>query len=165
MAGKSFRSAVSTTRELTLAGSTDASTPVNRVERNGSPSTTSRTVAAIATGHGRRIRACASRYQPPCSPAAVRSTARRQRGSAPAFTRRPSRTKRAGSTVSAISPASGPTRPPAIPIDWRNPSGKIATVATAAPTVIDENATVRPAVASVARTASAPGPWRASSSR
>ena len=96
MAGKSFRRAVSTTRELTLAGSTDASTPVNRVDRNGSPSTRSSAVAAIATGHGRRIRACASRYQPPCSPDAVRSTARRQRGSAPAFTRGPSRTKSAG---------------------------------------------------------------------
>ena len=68
-AGKSCRSAVSTTRELALAGSTDASTPVKRIERNGRPSTTSSAVAAIATGHGRRISACASRYQPPCSPA------------------------------------------------------------------------------------------------
>ena len=73
--------------------------------------------------------------------------------------------KSAGSTVSAISPASGPTSPPAMPIERRNPSGKTASVAIAAPTVTELYATVLPAVAIVARTASAPGPRRASSSR
>ena len=163
--GKSRRSAVSTTREESCGGSTEASTPVKRIERNGTASTTSSAVAPIATGTGRRISACASRYQPPRSPRAARSAARRQRRGESAFTRSPSRTKSAGRTVSEISPASGATSPPAMPIERRKPSGKIASVAIAAATVTELKATVRPAVAIVRRTASAPGPSRASSSR
>ena len=68
--------------------------------------------------------------------------------------RGPSRQKSAGRSVSAIAPASGPTRAPAIPIERRNPSGKTASVAIAAPTVTELKATVRPAVRIVSRTAS-----------
>ena len=50
-----------------------------------------------------------------------------------------------------------------MPIERRKPSGKTASVATAAPTVTELKATVRPAVASVARTASGPGPAPSSS--
>ncbi len=52
-----------------------------------------------------------------------------------------------------------------MPIERRKPSGKMASVAIAAATVTELNATVRPAVAIVRRTASGPGPSRASSSR
>ena len=121
------------------------------------PSTTSRVAAATATGIGRRMIACASRYQPPSC--AFPCGGRRRTESA--SIRGPSRAKRAGRTVSAMIPASGPTRPPAMPIERRKPSGKTASVATAAPTVTDEKAIVRPAVRRVVRIASG----RPSSSR
>ena len=54
---------------------------------------------------------------------------------------------------------------PAIPIDWAKPSGKTVNVASAAATVAAENATVRPAVTMVARTAVCVSAPAASSSR
>ena len=78
--GKSCRSAVSTTRELTLGGSTDASTPVKRIDeerqrraRRAAPSRRSRPATAAASA---RARAGTSR---PARRAAARSAARRQR--------------------------------------------------------------------------------------
>ena len=134
--------------------------PVKWIDVNGIPARIRTVAASAANGTGRRMSACASRYQAPRSRGVA---ACRRTGSA--LMRGPSRKKSGGRTVSETSPASGPTSAPAIPIERRNPSGKTASVAIETPTVTELNATVRPAVATVARTASAPGPRWASSSR
>ena len=56
-------------------------------------------------------------------------------------------------TSSATSPASSATAIPPIAIERRNPSGNTSSDAKAAATVTALNATVRPAVASVVRSA------------
>ena len=54
---------------------------------------------------------------------------------------------------------------PPIPIEYRKRCGNTSREASAAATVSELNSTVRPAVAIVRRSASAPGPTAASSSR
>ena len=164
--GKWRRSASSAARACALGGSTLASTPMNRAFRNGRPSAISTVALAMAIGSGWRITQWANRYQPPRSSGrAARSAARCQLAGASAFTFVPSRAKSAGSTVSATSPASGAMISPPMAIERRKPSGNTSSDANAAATVTALNATVRPAVWRVARSASTPGPCRTSSSR
>ena len=82
-----------------------------------------------------------------------------------AFTRGPSTASNAGSTVSETSAAISATAAPPIPIEYRNRCGNTVSDASAAATVTDENSTVRPAVASVRRSAADVSGWRSSSSR
>ena len=98
---------------------------------------------ASAIGSGRRITACASRYQPP---RLVR------RGLTASF--EPQSANVAGAMTSDARPAMSATTAPAIPIDFRNPSGKTVSVISASATVTALKATVRPAVRIVVRTAS-----------
>ena len=75
-----MRIASSTIRADCSCGSTDASTPVNAIRRNGSPITISSTAVAVATGAGRRITERESRYHgPACTCAASRCIATCQR--------------------------------------------------------------------------------------
>ena len=71
----------------------------------------------------------------------------------------------AGAITSADMPATSDTAAPAMPIDFRKPSGKTVSVISAKATVTALKATVRPAVFIVVRTALAPGPCWVSSSR
>ena len=66
----------------------------------------------------------------------------------------PQTAKIAGAITSAAAPATSETTAPAIPIDFRNPSGKTVSVTSASATVTALKATVRPAVRTVVRTAS-----------
>ena len=105
-AGTPCSSASSTTRADWSRGSTLASTPVNLTPRNGSPSAISSAEAPTATGTGRRMTRCESRYQkPPRSPDASRCSAACQRFGLSAFTRGPSAARIAGSSVSETSAA------------------------------------------------------------
>ena len=76
---------------------------------------------------------------------------------------RPQMANVAGAITSAAAPATIATAAPAIPIDFRKPSGNTVSVISASATVTALNATVRPAVCIVVRTAS--GLSLASSSR
>ena len=106
------------------------------------------------------------RYQKP-SVMTEDSRSRRlcRRVGASAFTRVPSRTSRAGSTVSEIRPDSSATDAPPTPIEFRKFWGKSISAPVAPATVTELNTTVRPALARVRRIASTPGPLRAISSR
>ena len=164
--GNSRVSTSSTTRAGRSVGSTDASTPVNWIRRNGRPMTISSVAVAIAIGPGRRITVRERRYHGPswrC--AASRCIAARQRFRLSAFTRGPSAASSAGSSVSETNAALSATRLPPTPIEYRKRSGKTSIEAIAAATVSAENSTVRPAVATVARTASAVSRSCSSSSR
>ena len=164
--GNSVRSASSTTRAVRSCGSTDASTPVNSIRRNGRPSAISATAATVAIGAGRRMTARDSRYQPPsCTCAASRLIATCQRLRLSALTRGPSAASSAGSTVSDTNAAVSATSTPPTPIEYRNRSGNTSIAAIAAATVTEENSTVRPAVRTVARSASAVPSARPISSR
>ena len=123
-------------------------------------------MAATAIRPGTRATSRGSRYQKPLSAGrASRSACRaRKRGVSPS-TRRPSRVRIAGSTVSAIAAAIRATKSPAIPIEYRKRCGNTRSEASAPATVIELKSTVRPAVARVRPIASVPGPVRASSSR
>lgn len=72
---------------------------------------------------------------------------------------------KAGATVRAATAATTATVAPAMPIDFRKPSGKMISVDSATATVAALKTTVRPALAMVARIACMPGPLRLSSSR
>ena len=164
--GKSWSSASETRWALADFGSTLASKPVNATRRKGSPSTTSTAAAAIATRPGRRITPRESRYQKPsCARRASRSPARRHRAGDSALTRGPSSASSAGSATRASVAATNATSIPPMPIEYRKRCGKTSSEARAAITVSAEKATVRPAVVIVRRSASKPGPTRASSSR
>jgi hypothetical protein len=89
---------------------------VNFMPSAGRPSTIRNVALVTATTAGRRITACASRYQGPSrSWLAVRRAARCQRCGARAFTRRPSTASSDGratsETVTAISAVSAPPMP------------------------------------------------------
>ena len=132
-----------------------ASAGTNAMRRNGRPATSS-SRGDDGHGPGRRMTACASRYQPPCSDGrAVASAARRQRRGDRALTRVPSTASAAGRTTSATTIPASETRIPPIPIDCRKPSGKTSSDAIAAAIVSALKSTVRPAVASVRAMASA----------
>ena len=134
--------------------------------RNGSPSAISSAAAPAANGTGRRMIACERRYQkPPRSPEASRCSEACQRFGLSAFTRGPSAARIAGSSVSETSAAISAHATPPTPIEYRKRSGKTSRAASAAATVTDENSTVRPAVAIVARRAGPVSSPRSSSSR
>ena len=153
--GKSRSSASETWRAVASLGSTSASKPVNATRRNGRPSTISTAAAAMATRPGRRITPRDSRYQnPSCARRASRSAARRQRLGDRAFARGPSSASSAGRATSASVAATAATIIPPIPIEYRNRCGNTNSEASAAITVSEEKATVRPAVTIVRRSAS-----------
>ena len=79
--------------------------------------------------------------------------------------RGPSSASIAGSTTSASVAATSATMAPASPIEKRKFCGKTVSEASAAATVTELNAIVRPEVATVRRRASTPNPVRAASSR
>ena len=142
------------------AGSTVASTPVKRTPRNGSAEAGAASADdAIATSAGRRITPCAKRYQPPSrSGRAARSAARRKRAGESASIRRPSSAKqrrhdeqRNGAGERRHDQAAERHRAQEAERERRAASAKAAATVTAL------NATVRPAVAIVARTASPHG--------
>ena len=123
-------------------------------------------VVTSAIRPGKRMTKRESRYQKPSVMTAdSRSRRRCRRAGASAFTRRPSSTSTAGSTVSEIRPESSATNAPPTPIEFRKFCGKSISEPVAPATVTEENSTVRPAVARVRRMASTPGPVRAISSR
>jgi hypothetical protein len=160
------RSATSTWWALALAGSTLALTGRNLIDANGIPSAISAAALVAAIGPGRRMTTRDRRYQKPdCSGRASRSAARWRRLGASALTRGPSTVSSAGSTISASAAAISATIAPAIPIEDRNPCGKIASEASAAATVSELNRIVRPDVSSVRRMALSPKPLTAASSR
>ena len=154
---KSRSSASATVRELSPFGITEASTGVHATRSDGAAMASIRTAVAAATSAGRRITARERRYQPPWSSGRSR---RWRTVSLPPHT-----ANRAGEITSDPTPATTATTAPAMPIDFRKPSGKTVRVASAIATVAEEKAMVRPAVAIVVRIAARPGPWRASSSR
>ncbi len=101
----------------------------------------------MAISAGRRMTTRDRRYQKPLSAGrASRSAARASRFGASALTRGPSTLSNAGSTVRARHAASSATSAPAIPIEYRNRCGKIASEAIAAATVSELNTIVRPEV-------------------
>ena len=166
LGGKSRSSASETIRAWLSAGSTRASTDVKSTRRNGRPRTIIRVADAAATRPGRRITKRDRRYQKPDSAGrASASLARLSRRGASALTRCPSSVSTAGSSTSATVAAISDTSIPPSPIEYRNFCGKTSSDASAAATVSDENRTVRPAVFSVRRIATIPGPCSASSSR
>ena len=136
------------------------------IDANGAPSAISAVALTSAIRRGRAITDLDSRYQKPDSAGrASRSAARCSRFGARALTRGPSSARIAGNTTSASVAAISATSAPAIPIERRKFCGKTASDATAAATVTELNAIVRPDVASVRRSASTPKPVRADSSR
>ena len=152
-------SASSTWRALALAGSTLALTGRNLIDANGIPSAISAPALSAAIRPGRRITKRDSRYQKPAARGrASRSAARCRRLGASALTRGPSTVSSAGSTTSASAAAISATSAPAIPIEYRNRCGKIASDAIAAATVSELNRIVRPEVSSVRRSALTPKP-------
>ena len=121
---------------------------------------------AAAIGPGRRITACEKRYHGPsrtCAASRCIETCQRLRLSE--FTRGPSTASRAGSTVSDTTAAVSATSRPPTPIENRKRRSNTISDAIAAATVTALNATVRPAVRSVARSASLVSEPVASSSR
>ena len=94
---------------------------------------------------GRRITRWASRYQPPLALPA--------RAAPPLATFAPQIVSSAGEIVSAATAATIATMAPAIPIDFKNPSGNTTSVASAHATVTAEKQTVAPARVIVARSA------------
>ncbi len=167
LGGNCASSAVWTWWALALWGSTRASAVMNLIcVKNGMPSAISSAALATATCAGRLVTNCARRYQAPLRAGrASRSAAWRSRRGESALTRGPSTASSAGSTVSASVAASSATIAPAIPIEYRNRCGKIASAATENATVTELNSTVRPAVWRVRRSASRPKPSRVASSR
>jgi hypothetical protein len=136
------------------------------IPKNGIPSAISSAELAAAIRPGRRMTSCESRYQnPSVAGRASRSARRRRNAGESALTRSPSTASTAGRTISAIAAAISATSEPPIPIEYRNRCGKTISDAIAPATVSDENSTVRPAVFSVRRIASIPGPVLAISSR
>ena len=114
---------------------------------------TSAVTTAIAPG--RRMTACAIRYQ--------RASARCARSFALSLTFHSA--KKAGASRHEAAAATRATPAPPMAIDCRKFSGNSSSVASAMATVSALKTTVRPAVAIVSRTALAPGPLRSSSSR
>ena len=115
------RSTSSTCRALELAGSTDASTPMKRTPRNGSPSTTS----SVADADGDRTPPGASHSARSgttrrARPAGLRARRRAASAAARARSRAPRAARRARAAASATSPASGATITPPIAIERRN---------------------------------------------
>ena len=152
-------SAWSTCCALALAGSMLASTGTNLIDRNGIPSaisTAALSMAILPRAAGHELREPVP--EPASAGRASRSAARWSRLGASALTRGPSADRIAGSTTSASVAATSATSAPAIPIEYRNRCGKIASDATAAATVSELNRIVRPAVASVRRSVSTPNP-------
>jgi hypothetical protein len=136
------------------------------IDANGTPSAISAAALRNATLLGRAITKCESRYQKPDSSGrASRSAARCSRAGASALTRGPSSASSAGRTTSASIAATRATIAPASPIEKRKSCGKIVSEARAPATVTELKRTVRPAVATVRRSASAPKPRSAVSSR
>ncbi len=158
--------ASSTIRAGWSRGSTDGSMPVKRMPRNGSPSAISSTAAPVATGTGWRITRHEWRYQKPLRSArASRAIASFQRFGPPALTRSPRIPSSAGSSVSDTPAAISAHSIPPTPIEYRKRWRKTISAASAAATVTAENATTRPAVASVTRSAASRSRPPASSSR
>ena len=147
-----------------LAGSF-ASTGRNPIDLNGMLRAISAAAVSRAILPGRRITNWDRRYQNPDSAGrASRSAARWSRFGARAFTRGPAaQVRRQNDHASAA--AISATSVPAMPIERRKFWGNTVSDATAAATVNELNAIVRPAVASVRRSASTPKPARADSSR
>ncbi len=114
---------------------------------------------AIATGTGRRITRCATRYH---APVASASGARRTDHLS---MRSPSSARSAGSVTIAPVAASATTGIPAYANDRRNTMGNSSSADNDAATAIALNSTVRPAVATVVVTASGTASPAASSSR
>ena len=106
---------------------------------------------------GRRITPCASRCQRSSADAAALPFLRSS------FV--PHIASSAGATASEATAATIATLAPAMPIERAKPRGKTVSVPSAAATVTAENATVRPAVAIVVRTAACRAAPPASSSR
>ncbi len=155
---KSLRRLSATTRALLSLGITVSSTGVQTALSAGRASASITAAVTTATSPGRRITACESRYQAPSL--SGRSGRRRRLAS---FW--PQMANSAGEIVSAAAAATRATTAPAMPIDWRKPSGKRVSVIRAADTVAALKATVRPAVVMVVRIAAAPAPELSSSSR
>ena len=154
-------SAVVTTRASASAGSTQSPGRAQFAVRNGAPSPSSSATMRRVTAAGRRMTACATRYQRSCVPRFLS----RGQGMRHLSTRRPTRESRAGSRVTELSTANATTATPAYPMELRKRAGKrmrpVKQMASASP----EKATVRPAVAVVRRTASSTSDPAASSSR
>ena len=164
--GNSVRSAASTRYALALVGSTLAFAGWNVIDANGTPSAINAAALSSAIRRGRAITALENRYQNPDSAGrASRSAARWSRFGARALTRGPSSASTAGNTTSASVAATRVTTAPASPIENRKFCGKMVNEASAAATVSELKRIVRPDVASVRRSASAPKPWTADSSR
>ena len=121
---KSRSRASATVRALWPSGITEESIGVHTARSAGSASSSISAPVASATGSGRRITACASRYQPP---RLVR------RGLTASFS--PQSANVAGAITSEAAPATSATTAPAMPIDFRKPSGKTVSVISAAATV------------------------------
>ena len=156
----------STILALAVCGRTLALTVMNLMPANGMPTAIRAPAVIAAIGPGRRITNRDRRYQnPACAGRASRSAARCRRLGASALTRGPSTASSAGSTSRARAAATNATSAPAIPIEYRNRCGKIASEAIAAATVSELNRIVRPAVCSVRVSACLPNPWVADSSR
>ncbi len=116
--GNSVFSAVSTWRVCVLVGSTVASTVVNLMPRNGSPSTIRKVALSTAIGAGRRITKRDRRYQKPRSAGrASASAARRSHLGDSAFTRGPRTASAAVSTTSATLADRSATSTPPTPIE------------------------------------------------
>ena len=128
--------------------------------RNGSPSTTRMIATGTSTCQGRAMAAAASRCQMSDRPPG--RAGRRHSGSA--FTRGPRIASSAGSRVRLYRTANPTTTVLAMPIVLTLPMRSRIMPSRPMPTVIPENTTVRPAVASVRASACAGG-CAASSSR
>ena len=115
-------------RALWPFGITEESTGVQTARSAGSARASISIPVTAATGSGRRITACASRYHAPCS--AGRSGRRRRTAS---FA--PQIANIVGAITSEARPATSATTAPAIPIDWRKLSGKTVSVIRAKDTV------------------------------
>ncbi len=156
---KSRSTASDTVRALWLVGTTVESTGVHLAESAGAARTIITTIVTAAMMPGRRMTPCDRRYHAPWPRPAVAVRAERRTSLSPHSP------NSAGEITRAASAATTATVAPAMPIDWRKPSGKTVSVASATATVAAEKTTVRPAVLIVVRMAAAVAPWRATSSR
>ncbi len=118
-----------------------------------------------ATRAGRRSTRRVTRYHAVPGRSASAGSWRTQRRGVNASMRCPSTASSAGSSVSVTSAAESGTAMPASPIERRNVCGNTSREARAAATVSALNTTVRPAVRTVAPTASRDPRPRAISSR
>ena len=140
-------------RDSAFSGSVETSGVPRWMWRKGSPSTTSTSTTGTSTCQGRAMAAVASRCHR--SERAPGRAGRRHSDSA--FTRGPRITSSAGSSVRLYSTAKPTTTVLAIPMVLTLPMRSRIMPSNPMPTVMPENTTVRPAVASVRASACAGG--------